>query len=55
MFWNGHVAIVQDPVTLIHANVFHMAVASEPIADAIGRIRTAGSEVTSVRRLELPA
>jgi cell wall-associated NlpC family hydrolase len=55
MFWNGHVAIVRDPATLIHANVFHMAVAWEPIAEAIGRIRTAGSEVTTVRRLELPA
>jgi cell wall-associated NlpC family hydrolase len=55
IFWIGHVAIVRDPATLIHANVFHMAVGSEPIADAIGRIRSAGAEVTSVRRLELPA
>ena len=55
VFWNGHVAIVQDAATLIHANVSHMAVASEPIADAIGRIRSSAGEVTSVRRLELPA
>jgi hypothetical protein len=31
--------------------VFHMAVAVEPVAEAIPRIRAAGSEVTSVRRL----
>jgi hypothetical protein len=32
-----------------------MAVDSEPIAQAIARTRAAGSEVTSVRRLEQPA
>ena len=44
-------AIVRDPDTLIHANAFHMAVAHEPLAEAIARIRAAGSEVTSVRRI----
>jgi cell wall-associated NlpC family hydrolase len=51
VFWKGHVAIVRDPATLIHANAFHMAVAVEPIAAAIARIRAAGSEVSSLRRL----
>jgi cell wall-associated NlpC family hydrolase len=51
LFWKGHVAIARDPTTLLHANAFHMAVAIEPLADAIARIRAAGSEVTSVRRL----
>jgi cell wall-associated NlpC family hydrolase len=51
LFWRGHVAIVRDNSTLIHANAFHMAVALEPIAEAITRIRAAGCEVTSVRRL----
>jgi cell wall-associated NlpC family hydrolase len=50
IFWEGHVAIVRDADTLIHANAFHMAVAIEPIAEAIDRIRAAGSEITSVRR-----
>jgi cell wall-associated NlpC family hydrolase len=50
VFWPGHVAILRDGATLIHANAFHMAVAIEPIGDAIARIRAAGSEVTSVRR-----
>jgi len=49
--WEGHIAIVRDENTLVHANAFHMGVAIEPIAEAIARIRAAGSEVTSVRRL----
>jgi cell wall-associated NlpC family hydrolase len=51
LFWQGHVAIVRDQTTLVHANAFHMAVAIEPIREAIARIRAAGSEVASVRRL----
>ena len=51
MFWKGHVAIVRDRATLLHANAFHMAVAIELIADAIKRIGAAGTEVSSVRRL----
>lgn len=51
LFWKGHVAIVRDRTTLLHANVFHMAVAIEPIAAAIARIRAAGSEITGVKRI----
>jgi cell wall-associated NlpC family hydrolase len=51
VFWQGHVAIVRDRANLLHANAFHMAVAIEPIADAIARIGAAGGEITSVRRL----
>ena len=51
IFWKGHVAIVRDRNTLIHANAFHMAVAIEPIAEAVTRIQEAGSEITSVRRI----
>jgi hypothetical protein len=36
---------------MIHANAFHMAVAIEPVAEAITRIRDMGSEITSVKRL----
>jgi dipeptidyl peptidase-like protein/NlpC/P60 family protein len=53
IFWKGHIAIVRDEATLLHANAFHMAVAIEPIAEAIARIRAAGSEITSMRRIEL--
>jgi cell wall-associated NlpC family hydrolase len=51
VFWQGHVAIVRDGSTLIHANAFHMAVAIEPITQAVARIRSAGSEITSARRI----
>lgn len=51
VFWKGHVAVVRDADTLLHANAHHMRVASEPAERAIARIKTAGSEVTSVRRL----
>ena len=53
VFWTGHVAIVRDRATFLHANAFHMAVAIEPIGDAIARIRGAGGEITGVRRIAL--
>lgn len=52
IFWHGHVAIVRDDATLIHANAYYMAVAIEPIAEAVARIRAAGTEISSIRRLE---
>jgi cell wall-associated NlpC family hydrolase len=51
LFWQGHVAIVRDRDSLIHANAFHMAVAIEPIGEAFARIAAAGSELSSVRRI----
>ncbi|MGH6788093.1 MAG: C40 family peptidase [Pseudolabrys sp.] len=51
VFWKGHVAIALDGNKLLHANAHHMAVAIEPAREAIARIRTAGGEVTSVKRL----
>ena len=51
LFWKGHVAMVRDKATLIHANAFHMAVAIEPLSKALARIRATGCEVTSVRRI----
>jgi cell wall-associated NlpC family hydrolase len=55
VFWKGHVAIARDAATLLHANAHAMAVAVEPTAPAVARIRAAGSEVTSVRRLPPPS
>jgi cell wall-associated NlpC family hydrolase len=51
LFWKGHVAIARGARTLIHANAFHMAVATETIAQALARIAAGGSELTSVRRI----
>ncbi len=51
LFWSRHVAIVRDEASIIHANAFHMAVAIEPMAEALARISAAGSEVTAMKRL----
>jgi len=51
MFWKGHVAIVRDRETLIHANAHHMAVTIEPVVTAVERIGASGFPLTSVRRL----
>ena len=32
VFWKGHVGIMRDGATLLHANAHHMAVVSEPLA-----------------------
>jgi len=53
MFWKGHVAIAVDSHRIIHANAFHMAVVIEPLAEAVARIRAAGLEVRSVRRVAI--
>ena len=51
MFWKGHVAIVRDADTIVHANAHHMATAIENTGDAIARIKAAGSEITAIKRL----
>jgi cell wall-associated NlpC family hydrolase len=51
VFWKGHVAIARDPESLVHANAHAMMVAVEPADEAIARIKAAGSEVTSVKRV----
>lgn len=54
LFWKGHVAWVVDGETLLHANVHHMAVSQEPIAEAVARIAAQGDgPVTRHARLAL--
>lgn len=47
IFFPGHVGILVDADTLLHANAHWMAVVTEPLADVIAR----GSEVLAVRRV----
>jgi hypothetical protein len=55
VFWKGHVGIMRDSVTLLHANGWHMKVVSEPLAEARDRIAAnGGGNVTSLRRLRTP-
>jgi cell wall-associated NlpC family hydrolase len=51
VFWKGHVAIARDAESILHANAHHMMVAIEDAEAAIARIKAAGSEVTSVKRV----
>ncbi|HVW72362.1 MAG TPA: C40 family peptidase [Rhizomicrobium sp.] len=51
VFWKGHMGVMLDDRRLLHANAFHMMVATEPLADAIVRIDAMAGPVTSVKRL----
>lgn len=52
VFWKGHVGVMRDASTLLHANGHHMQVASEPLAQARARIAAGGSfgAITMIRR-----
>jgi len=52
IFWTGHVGLMVDGETLLHANAHRMAVAYEPLAVAERRIAAqGGGPVTARRRL----
>ena len=52
VFWKGHVGIMRDAATLLHANATHMQVTSEPLDIVRVRNEAAGAgPVTSVKRL----
>ncbi|MVT68898.1 SH3 domain-containing protein [Bradyrhizobium pachyrhizi] len=51
IFWKGHVAIVRDATTIVHANAHHMATVVENTQAAIARIKAADSEVLAIKRL----
>jgi len=51
IFWKGHVGVMLDAQSLLHANAFHMEVAIEPLAEAMERIEKVAGPVTSVKRL----
>jgi cell wall-associated NlpC family hydrolase len=51
VFWKGHVGIMRDAATLLHANGRHMRVASEPLAAARDRIAANSyGPITAIRR-----
>ena len=52
--WKGHIGIMLDTERLLHANAHHMAVASEPLAEAVGRIAAAGHGEPIAYRRPLP-
>jgi cell wall-associated NlpC family hydrolase len=50
VFWKGHVAIMDDEKTLVHANGHTMTVAREGLEDAIRRIAWLYAQPTGYRR-----
>ncbi|MEO1330749.1 MAG: NlpC/P60 family protein [Pseudomonadota bacterium] len=51
VFWRGHVGVMRDGETLLHANAWAMAVASEPLVEARKRIAEGETgSATSARR-----
>ncbi|MDD7910098.1 NlpC/P60 family protein [Pseudovibrio exalbescens] len=56
LFWKGHVGLMSDPETLLHANGYTMTVAYEPLNVALERIaKNEFGALTAVRRLQAPA
>ena len=51
IFWPGHVGIVEDAQTLLHATAHFMSVVREPLAPALERIEQASAPVRTVRRV----
>ncbi len=52
VFWDGHVGILCEPETMVHANAHHMAVAVEPLEGAVHRLAGKGLPVMARRRME---
>ena len=51
VFWKGHVAVMLDGETIVHANAHHMATATEPLSATRARYVAAGvGEPTAFRR-----
>lgn len=51
VFWDGHVGIMTDSATLLHANGHHMMVVAEPLKQAVERIAPRYGQITSIKRL----
>ncbi len=52
VFWKGHVAMMVDGETMIHANAHHMAVVYEGLQQAVLRIKAQGDgDITARRRV----
>ena len=51
VFWPGHIGVMSDAETLLHANAHHMAVAAEPLARAAKRIEHQYAPMTGIFRM----
>lgn len=51
VFWPGHVGVLRNADTLLHASGHHMLVVSEPLKEAMARIRETTGHDAAFRRL----
>ncbi len=52
VFWRGHVGVMRDAASLLHASGWHMRVVSEPLEQAAARIAAnGGGAITSIKRI----
>ena len=51
VFWKGHIGIMTDPDTLLHANMHHAMTATEPPAEALIRLENLGLPATRFARV----
>jgi cell wall-associated NlpC family hydrolase len=52
VFWRGHVGVMLDGSTMLHASGHHMATVVEPLSEAVSRIEATGAgRPTAFRRL----
>ena len=50
VFWPGHVGLMLDAATLLHANAHHMAVVAEPLASVVARQLRSGEVIACIKR-----
>lgn len=50
VFWRGHVGIMADPSTLLHASGYRMTVVRDSLAEVVARLERAGLPPVAVRR-----
>ena len=50
IFWKGHIGVMTDAKTLLHANGYHMSVVAEPLSEAVTRIAHLYARPTTCRR-----
>lgn len=51
VFWKGHVGIMEDSRSLLHANGHYMKTVREPLSNAARRIQKSAGPITSIKRL----
>ncbi len=51
IFWQGHIAVLCDETTIVHANGHHMSTVIEPLEVARDRISSLFGEITAIKRL----